>query len=297
MNKTTLADHALPFTGERFVPERQDEIAIEHMHRYALAMEFCDNKDILDIASGEGYGSDLLATRAKSVIGVDIAKEAIEHSQSKYQRSNLRYLEGRADSIPLDACSVDVVVSFETLEHHNMHEEMYAEIKRVLRPGGLLIISTPDKLFYSDLPKFENEYHVKELYLEEFRNLSAKYFKNVTMVFQKLAYGSLLVSEQNNTAFEYYAGTVGEIDSSAQLPEPTYNICMASDETVPPVGVSLFDAAKILADYQAQSSEKPRLDARLESLSKQLNDVVNSRSYRLGRMLTWLPRKISGGNT
>lgn len=292
MNKTTLANHALPFTGERFVPERRDEIAIEHLHRYAFAMEFCANKDILDIASGEGYGSDLLATQAKHVTGVDIAREAIEHSQSKYKRSNLRYIEGRADNIPLDASSVDVVVSFETLEHHDMHEEMYAEIKRVLRPGGLLIISTPEKLFYSDLPKFENEYHVKELYLEEFHNLSAKYFKNVSMVFQKLAYGSLLISEKNNVAFKHYAGTVGEIESNSQIPKPTYNICLASDGTVPPVGVSLFDAAKILADYKARSSL--RLDVRLESLSKQLDDVVNSRSYRLGRMLTWLPRKMSG---
>jgi ubiquinone/menaquinone biosynthesis C-methylase UbiE len=301
MNKSTLADHALPFTGERFVPERRDEIAIEHLHRYAFAMEFCTNKDVVDIASGEGYGSDLLAIRAKSVIGVDIAKEAIEHSRSKYQRLNLRYVEGRADSIPLDAYSVDVVVSFETLEHHDMHEEMYAEIKRVLRPGGLLIISTPEKLNYSDLPKFENEYHVKELYLEEFSKLSTKYFNNVTMVFQKLVFGSLLVSGQRNVSFEHFSGTDGEIYSSAQLPKPTYNICLASDETLPAVGVSLFDATKILADYKEGFSswinEKPRLEARLKGLNKQLEDVVNSRSYRLGRMLTWVLRKMSGDRT
>jgi 2-polyprenyl-3-methyl-5-hydroxy-6-metoxy-1,4-benzoquinol methylase len=63
------------------------------------------------------------------------------------------------------------VVSFETLEHHDKHDEMFLEIKRILRPGGLLLMSTPEKLFYTDLPNVQNEFHVKELYLEEFRDL------------------------------------------------------------------------------------------------------------------------------
>ncbi len=135
---------------ERLSPDTFSMSSVEHLHRYALAADICGGKDVLDIASGEGYGSNLLAQAAKTVIGVDISTEAIDQAKAKYVRPNLRFLRGAADAIPLDSSSIDVVVSFETLEHHDKHEEMLSEIKRILRPNGLLIISTPDKRFYSD---------------------------------------------------------------------------------------------------------------------------------------------------
>ena len=71
---------------------------------------------------------------------------------------------------------VDFVVSFETIEHHDQHLQMMMEIRRVLRPDGVLIISSPDKHEYSDVPGFKNEFHVKELYLSEFVDLLSSHF-------------------------------------------------------------------------------------------------------------------------
>ena len=161
---------ALVADGERFLPDLMSgDIELEHLHRYRFAGRLVAKKIVLDIASGEGYGSAYLAQNAKRVFGVDIAVKAVESARQKYQRSNLKFIEGSCSDIPLKDASVDIVVSFETIEHHAEHEAMMREITRVLRPRGLLIISTPDKLEYSDKPGFRNPFHVKELYREEFR--------------------------------------------------------------------------------------------------------------------------------
>ena len=104
---------------------------------------------VLDIASGEGYGSALLASGATRVTGVDIDPQTVQGATQKYSsnNSNLEFKQGSADNIPLHSGLFDVVVSFETIEHHDNHVEMMREIKRVLKLGGLLIISSPDKLF------------------------------------------------------------------------------------------------------------------------------------------------------
>jgi ubiquinone/menaquinone biosynthesis C-methylase UbiE len=120
------------------VPGVEGNIELEHRHRCLLAHEFCHGKDVLLLASGEGYGSAMLSSVAISVVGVDIARDAVSHSQRTYARQNLRFMVGSCAEIPLPNASIDVVVSFETLEHHDLHDEMMAEVKRVLRPGGLL---------------------------------------------------------------------------------------------------------------------------------------------------------------
>lgn len=157
----------MDFTGERYIPSLAGQIKYEHLHRYALCLEFVSGKAVLDIASGEGYGSALLARVAQSVVGVDIDSECIRYAKQKYNNPKLNFLLGSCESIPLDNKSVEVVTSFETIEHHNKHEEMMLEIKRVLKPGGLLIISSPDRLNYSDKQNYSNPFHVKELYYDE----------------------------------------------------------------------------------------------------------------------------------
>ncbi|HQI46890.1 MAG TPA: class I SAM-dependent methyltransferase, partial [Bacteroidales bacterium] len=175
-------------TGERLLTEIVNQNAIEHIHRYAFALQYVKNKNVIDIASGEGYGSNILASVANAVIGIDISKEAIEHANNKYKRENLSYIHGSADNIPIESNSIDVVVSFETIEHHYKHQEMMTEIKRILNPNGLLIISSPDKLHYSLIPKYDNKYHVKELFVEEFKNLIVNNFTYSIFLNQKLSY-------------------------------------------------------------------------------------------------------------
>src|SRR5690348_13511788 len=107
----------MDFTGERFVPHTEGDIQLEHMHRYVAARLLVQGKRVLDIACGEGYGSDLLSEAAASVVGVDIDEAAISHARQAYVRPNLKFLRGDAVAIPLGDSSVDVVVSFETIEH------------------------------------------------------------------------------------------------------------------------------------------------------------------------------------
>src|SRR4051812_31921795 len=185
---------ALPWTGERFVPEVDGEVAVEHLHRYAYAAEFAANKAVLDVACGEGYGSAKLATVARSVIGIDSSAEAIAHATAKYGKDDLlRFSVGTCSSLPIKSGSIDLVVSFETIEHHDGHEEMLTEIKRVLRPSGVLVLSTPDRNEYSVLPRYSNPYHVKELSRNELESLVARHFRYWAIAGQRVLYGSTII--------------------------------------------------------------------------------------------------------
>lgn len=160
-------------------------------------------KDVLDIACGEGYGSALMSADARRVFGVDISEAAIRHAREKYLSiTNLQFRAGSATQIPLDDASVDVVVSFETIEHLLEQREMLAEIRRVLRADGILVISSPNKKVYSDDRGYANEYHVKELYFSEFNALLLEQFAHVKYFGQRLATSSLIVPLQgNDTAY------------------------------------------------------------------------------------------------
>src|SRR5258708_15934922 len=127
---TSESGPQLPADGERFLPElMHGEIELEHLHRYRFAGQFLADKEVLDIACGEGYGSALLAKVARNVIGVDVAQQAIDHARGKYGAANLEFRVGSCARIPLEDKSVDVVVSFETIEHHTRQRAMMAEIK------------------------------------------------------------------------------------------------------------------------------------------------------------------------
>ena len=124
---------ALTWTGERYVPEIAGEIRLEHVHRYLIARELVPGKRVLDIACGEGYGSAILSAAAAHVTGVDISPEAVAHASSKYARSNLVFCLGSCEAIPLEDHSVDVVVSFETIEHIERHADEQVSRPPILR--------------------------------------------------------------------------------------------------------------------------------------------------------------------
>src|SRR3954469_19774171 len=124
----------LEWTGERFLPWLdQSLIAYEHLHRYAYATTFVKGKRVLDLASGEGYGSKMMSEAAVSVVGVDIDDKAVEHAQSKYGSANLQFLKGSISAIPItEDHSVDVIVCFEAIEHIEDHDQLLKEVKRLL---------------------------------------------------------------------------------------------------------------------------------------------------------------------
>lgn len=166
-------------TGERMVPEKSDARTYwEHIYRYQFAVEFVTGKDVLDIACGEGYGSAaFLKARAKSVVGVDISPEACSHAKAKY---GIDARPGDAMAIPLDDKSVDLIVSFETIEHVSDPHKFLSECARVLREKGRLVVSTPNREIYHHLTA-SNPFHCSEMSEPEFRNALDRHFQNVTL--------------------------------------------------------------------------------------------------------------------
>jgi O-antigen biosynthesis protein len=229
------------FTGERYVPSVEGNIELEHRHRYLFARGLCRGKDVLDLASGEGYGSAMLSSVANNVVGVDIARDAVKHSQRTYVRKNLQFMVGSCAEIPLPDGTIDVVVSFETLEHHDQHDEMMAEVKRVLRPDGLLIISTPDKYRYSIEPDYKNEFHIKELFHHEFVALLRRHFADASFYGQRVAFGSFVVGKGPNVRLAKLPGQGEDLSCAEEMIDPMYWIGLASDATLPPLGSSFLE--------------------------------------------------------
>ena len=224
---------SLEMTGERYLPEVKGVIALEHLHRYAMACRFAEGKNVLDIACGEGYGSMMLAKVAQRVIGVDVSQEAISHASGKYRRDNLDFKVGLCEEIPLKDASVDLVISFETIEHHDRHEDMMREFARVLDPDGILIISSPDKHVYAEVPEYRNPFHVKELYREEFESLISRFFKNVEIYGQRVIYGSGIFIEKGSGNYMHFVSDDEGVDTHDGLFRPVYNIVIASNSHIP----------------------------------------------------------------
>lgn len=169
----------LEYTGERMVPEAADASTFwEHVLRYRFAIPFTRGRRVLDIACGEGYGSAALAAGgAASVIGVDVAEEACAHASSRY---GIDARVGSAEAIPLADASVDVVVSFETIEHLNDPARFLEECHRVLAPGGCLVISTPNvDIYHKGAPA--NPFHVHEMTAAEFHAHLSQGFDSIDM--------------------------------------------------------------------------------------------------------------------
>ena len=143
------------------VPEKADGRTFwEHIYRYRFAVKYAKSKRVLDIACGEGYGSAALQQAgAASVIGVDISPEACAHAKQKYQ---IDARVGDATDIPVEAKSIDLIVSFETIEHIQNPRSFIAECTRVLAPGGEIIISTPNRDIYRQHTP-NNSYHCSEM--------------------------------------------------------------------------------------------------------------------------------------
>jgi GT2 family glycosyltransferase/SAM-dependent methyltransferase len=222
----------MDFTGERFVPSERGKIRYEHLHRYALSLEFVAGKSVLDIASGEGYGSAILAATASSVTGVDHDVRSVEHARRQYPDPALEFVVGSCDAVPFPDAQFEVVTSFETVEHHDKHEEMLGEIRRTLKPGGVLVISSPNRLIYTDNRGYVNPFHVKELYLDEFRDLLLRHFEHVCIYGQKLAAGSFVypLNESRETNLGALTGDGNQVSGHVlSLPSPTYFVALCSD--------------------------------------------------------------------
>jgi SAM-dependent methyltransferase len=259
----------LPFTGERFLPGACGEIWYEHWHRYHFAAKLIAGRRVLDVACGAGYGSALLARQARHVVGADISAESIEYARALYAAaSNLEFRQAECAALPFPDAAIDAVVSFETIEHIEEQAQFLDEVRRVLRPDGLLVLSSPNKLEYSDRRGFTNPYHLRELYRDALASLLAPRFPHATWFGQRMSFFSVIWPEQGTGEGEVFeVAEASAADATPGHARPLYFIVTASRnaETIAAIRPHLSVLADrdewVYADYaQAFVNEKLQWD-------------------------------------
>jgi 2-polyprenyl-3-methyl-5-hydroxy-6-metoxy-1,4-benzoquinol methylase/FMN phosphatase YigB (HAD superfamily) len=286
----------LPNTGERYLPRIDIPNAewcatgYEHVHRYLLASHYCANRRVLDIACGEGYGTAILARSARHVKGLDIDPTTVEHARSHYGAPNLEFDVADAEHLVLEPTSFDLVVSFETIEHFQAHKAFLDAVKAALTPEGILIISTPNPVVYTDESNYHNPFHKRELKYADFMRLLSGYFKQVRVYGQQMFAGSLIAPDENGTALRTEAGCQIEtvtFDNEAlayREPEgealaPRYYIAVCTD------ALALESPPSVMLDSENALFEEARRDVvRIEQRTRELNNttkLLNERDLRL----------------
>lgn len=170
----TDARGGLPLTGERTVPGLPEENYWFRRHEvvYRHCVDICADREVLEAGCGEGYGADLIAATARRVVAVDYDEATVSHVRARYPQVEVR--TANLTALPLPDQSVDVVVNFQVIEHLWDQPQFVAECFRVLRPGGRLLVSTPNRITFtpgSDTPV--NPFHTRELDAAELIELLA----------------------------------------------------------------------------------------------------------------------------
>jgi SAM-dependent methyltransferase len=288
---------ALTFTGERFLPSCEGEMIYEHWHRYLFAKPHVVGKRVLDVASGEGYGSALLATGAASVTGVDVSEEAVQHARRRYGANpNLRFECASCTSLPFLRAEFDVIVSFETIEHITEQEAFVREVDRLLAPDGLFIISSPNRPEYSDRTGYRNEFHVKELNRPELKTLLDTHFPAQRWFAQRPCFQSLMWPLEATPE----GAQVLAIDGCEAYPAELYFLVCCSrherrlDEIRPAISLVTDRSHSVYSEWSRTYAENRSLGQSLAALELEVARLRECRApqYSLVQILKGLVRKL-----
>lgn len=223
------------FTGERFVPGIDDvKLSMEHYQRYYSVLPLTKGKTVLDAACGEGYGTALLASDSFHVTGIDISKEALLRARQNYsQFDNVEFIEASIEKLPMADHSVDVIISFETIEHvpEAVQWKFLDEIARVLKEDGILVMSTPNKEIYSDRPNYHNEFHIKEFYQDEFLAFLSTRFSQIKLYNQFFENVCIVTDDTETVQSGYFC-------PKEYLQEAKYYIAVAGNRQITPLRLS-----------------------------------------------------------
>jgi ubiquinone/menaquinone biosynthesis C-methylase UbiE len=193
--KTNFSEDEVFNEGERILESEGGSLYREHAQRYYFALKHIQpNEEVLDCACGTGYGTKILSGKAKKVTGVDISPAAVAYCKKNYQAENLEFERGSAESLKIRSGSLDVFTSFETIEHIPHPEKLVREAKRVLRPGGKFIVSTPNRIV-TGLKSGErpsNPFHLMEWSLLEFDAILRRDFSKIHYFGQRIRSKNIL---------------------------------------------------------------------------------------------------------
>ena len=241
-------------------------IAYEHLHRYAFATQLAEGRRVLDVGCGEGYGSALLASRAASVVGIDVDPRAVEHARATYRAPNVSFAMKSAQELrAYGEDAFDLVVCFEVIEHIGAQERVVAEARRVLGEAGWLLCSTPERVRYRERTGDRNPFHVRELDRREFEELLSSAFPNVVLWAQQPLAGSLLepLTEPEKPGTTVYAERDGDYWDVRERPQPLYLVAAASAGPLPAAELSVL-ADPALHLFEQQRARADELEVRLQ---------------------------------
>jgi SAM-dependent methyltransferase len=173
----------LSLTGERTLPDVPEENYWyqRHLVVYEWIAQRVAGLEVVDMACGEGYGSDVLSRRAARVTGVDANPEAHEHARLRYRRGNLNF---KRDMVETYSQPCDAVVFLQTIEHLQDPQAALEHFRSLLRPGGVAYVSTPNVLTLAPkgADRSGNPWHIREYRAGEFRALCESVFGDVRML-------------------------------------------------------------------------------------------------------------------
>lgn len=175
-------------TGERMIPnnfQSNEELItyLRHLVVYKYAKKkIKKNHLVVEVGSGEGYGTNLISSCCKQIVGLDVDKNTIIHSSKKYRAKNIKFIKYNGKKIPLDKKTYDVALSFQVIEHVIDDNLYLKEIHKVLKNNGFLLLTTPNKTYrLKPNQKPWNRFHVREYYPNELKILLKKYYSSVEL--------------------------------------------------------------------------------------------------------------------
>jgi 2-polyprenyl-3-methyl-5-hydroxy-6-metoxy-1,4-benzoquinol methylase len=172
----------LALTGERTLPDvpQENYWFRRHLAVYEWIAARVGGQRVIDMACGEGYGSDVLAASAARVTGVDANPEAYEHARLRYRRANLRFERALIETF---AERADAIVFLQTIEHLRDPHAALEHFRSLLDGGGTLYVSTPNVLTLAPAgaERSDNPWHVREYRAREFEDLCRSSFARVAL--------------------------------------------------------------------------------------------------------------------
>ncbi len=244
------------FTGERLIPGQVDvDLLNEHVARYAFAVRLARGKRVLDAGCGAGYGADELAQVAESVTGVDVAADAIDFARAHYQRPNLRFEQASCIALPYADASFDLLVAFEVIEHLENWRDFLQEARRVVAPAGQLIVSTPNKLYYTESRGAQgpNPFHVHEFEFDEFRDELQAVFPHVVMFLENHVEGVTFQPHEAGNTREGGNTVEARVDSGTPVAEESHffvAVCAHRPQVGNPTFIYVPRAANVLRERE-----------------------------------------------
>lgn len=271
----------MEFTGERLVPGKVDgDLWAEHFSRYVFAEPLVRGRRVLDLGCGAGYGAAHLSRAARALTALDLAPDAVAYAKETFPGKAVAYIVGNASKLPFASASFEVVVCFEVIEHLRDQQALLAEVRRVLTPGGIFVVSTPNRLYYTDERHEENHFHVRELDLAEFRALLQTEFRQVRLYLQNHAPAVVIDTPGDALAETARLATAEREPSEQALRTAHYAIAVCGSELPDAQGVVFFPQAQgnvlrerekhiQLLQSELQRSQADFLRAEKERLSQQ----------------------------